>query len=315
MIFHHQLRDLADLPGPLHLALGVFDGVHLGHQAVLAAALDRAARHGGTAVAVTFHPHPASFFAPDRAPKLIVSIEERLRRIEKAGIDEAIVLSFDADLASREPEDFVRDLTGVNARGLATIAVGMDWTFGKGRRGDVALLRALGAGLGFELCALPLVEIEGRRVSSTAIRQALMAGDVAWAAKLLGASHSITGRVVQGRQLGRRIGFPTANLEPEGGLLPGAGVYAVRVRGGGLPTNGLGGVANVGWRPTVEGESIGEPRLEVHVFDFEGDLYGSDLGVEFLSRLREERKFDGLDALKAQIALDAREARRLTASA
>lgn len=309
MTVHRHLEDLADVTGPLHLALGVFDGVHLGHQAVIGAALKFADTGGGSAVVVTFHPHPASFFAPERARRLLTSLEHRLQLIESGGIHEAIVLAFDATLANAEPEAFIQKLITVNPQGLASVSVGADWTFGKGRRGNVSLLRQLGMACGFEVSAQPLVEVEGRRVSSTAIRLAISQGDLASATAMLGRPFTLLGTVVPGRRLGREIGFPTANLETGALMPPASGVYAVRVE---LPLGGSrNGVANLGWRPTVEGSAGGAPRLEVHLFDFDGDLYGKALEVMFIERLREERKFPDLESLRSQIQLDALAARKV----
>lgn len=295
----HSIGELSGVPGPVHLAIGVFDGVHIGHQAVIRASM---AQSAGTAVVVTFDPHPARVLRPDRAPLMLTSTRHKLAILSRLGVPQALVLAFDAQLAGTEAEEFVRQLEAA-CRPLGSIAVGEDWTFGYRARGSVALLRSLG----LTVHAVAPVEVEGVAARSTGVRTALEVGDLAGAARLLGRPPTVLGRVVGGRQLGRRIGFRTANLDLENEQLPPNGVYAVRAT---LDQRPLAGVANLGLRPSVESGEL-ERRLEVHLFDFSEQIYGRDLEVEWTAFLRPERTFPSLEALTAQIAQDAAEARRL----
>ena len=300
----HSIAELAELPGPIFLAIGVFDGVHLGHRAVIGHALRAAEASGGTAVALTFDPHPAAILRPQQAPALLTSTRHKLRLLAQLGVRHALVVTFDAGFAVTPPEEFIRQLAE-SARPLRQICVGEDWAFGKGRKGDLALLRRLGVALGFDAVGLPAVTVDDTTVSSTVIRSAVEAGDLALASRMLGREFSVMGTVAEGKKLGRTLGFPTANLRPESEQLPPNGVYAVRVACGG---KSLGGVANIGIRPTVSPQAT-EPVLEVHLFDFSGDLYGQDLEVSLLRFLRPEQKFPSLDALRNQIAADISAAR------
>jgi riboflavin kinase/FMN adenylyltransferase len=301
-----SIEDLERLPGPLVLSIGVFDGVHLGHQAVLRRSLADAEACGGQAVALTFDPHPMKVLRPDRAPRLLTSTAHKARLIEAVGMPHLLVVTFDAMLAAQSPQDFVRRLAAA-ARPLRQICVGENWTFGAKRAGDVALLRKMGAELNFEVAEVEAVQMDGLTVSSTRIREAVERGDLDTARRLLGRGYTILGTVEPGDQLGRTIGFPTANLRAHNEQYPPDGVYAVRI---GLDGRTWDGVANIGYRPTVA-TGIPERKLEVHLFDFVGDLYGRDLDVDFIHFLRCERKFDGIDVLKAQISEDAQNARRL----
>jgi riboflavin kinase/FMN adenylyltransferase len=291
------IGDLSAVPGPVHLAIGVLDGVHRGHQAVLRAALDQSP---GTAVAVTFDPHPIQVLRPDRAPSLLTSTRHKLSLFERFGIGHALVLGFDAVIAATPAEDFVASLRRA-CRPLGSIAVGHDWRFGRGAGGSVALLETLGV----TVHAVAPVEVDGAVARSTAVRRAVEAGDLAGAVRLLGRPASVLGTVVPGRQLGRTLGFRTANLSLAGELLPPHGVYAVRARWNG---HQLTGVANLGLRPSVESGSP-EPRLEVHLFDFQEDIYGDELEVEWVAFLRPEQSFPSLEALKDQIGRDVLHAR------
>lgn len=302
-----DIAGLRDLPGPLHLAIGVFDGVHLGHRAVIAAARESAQREGGSAVVVTFDPHPVEVLAPENSPRLLTNTPHKLALLGRgAGIGHVLLVRFDRDFASQPGHHFVeRLLAAAPAEGIARICVGEEWRFGKGRSGDVALLERIGAERGFAVSGLGLVEVDGHRVSSTRIREAVATGDLDEAAHLLGRRYSVYGAVVKGRQLGRTIGFPTANLTVAREQLPPAGVYVVTATGTGDAWNG---VANLGYRPTVEGGNA-ELRLEVHLFGLDHEIYGEDLEVTFLTKIRDERKFDGLPALQKQIAEDVAAAR------
>lgn len=306
MTIHRNIGGLGAVPGPVHCAIGVFDGVHLGHQAVIGAALQSAAGDGGTPCVVTFDPHPARVLAPASAPRLLTSTPHKLALLEGLGIREVVVVTFDREFAELPAEDFVRSLHRA-ASSLRRICVGADWRFGNRCTGDVPLLERLGEELGFAVTGVPTVRIGGTVASSTRIREAVAGGDFSVAERLLGRPYTVVGTVVEGRRLGRGFGFPTANLRVHNEQLPPTGVYAVEVRWSG---SRWGGVGNLGYRPTVEGAEI-HRQLEVHLFGFEGDLYGEDLEVEFRAFLRPERKFDSLDALREQISADAAAARRL----
>ncbi len=305
MIRIDQLSDLRTLQEPLHLAMGVFDGVHLGHRAVIQRVLDGAAESGGLPGVLTFEPHPVSVVAPDRAPRrLLASIDHKARVLEQAGVRVLVVIRFDEDFAAKEPEQFIRDLEE-SAVDLRQLAVGQDWMFGKGRRGNLGLLEKLGAEFEIQVDGVPPFLYEGERISSTLIREAIDQGQLERASHLLGRHYSVLGTVLPGRQLGRTIGFPTANLSVQNEQLPPSGVYAVKAKLSGKTYRGVG---NLGYRPTVELQA-GRRLLEVHLFDFSGDLYHRELEVEFGEFIRPEKKFDGLDELKAQIEVDCERAR------
>ncbi len=303
-----KIADLEHLSGPLHLAIGVFDGLHLGHQAVIQAALDSAAQGGGDAVAVTFDPHPVEVIMPRSAPRLLCATSHKLRLLQDIGIRHVLMIPFDREFASLEGREFVELLVAAAPEaGVKLISVGEDWRFGAGRRGDVQLLEELGGQNGFEVSGAKTVEIEGVRASSTRIREAVASGDFGVARKLLGRDYTVFGTVVEGQKLGRTIGFPTANLAVHSEQLPPTGVYAVRAYGAG---DSWDGVANLGYRPTVEG-GLATRLLEVHLFGLEHEIYGEDLEVEFVQFLRGEMKFEGIEALKMQIEKDARQARSI----
>lgn len=298
---------LLDLPQPLHLALGVFDGVHVGHRAVIQAAQASAGETGGSWGVVTFDPHPIRVLAPERAPRqLLASLDHKARLLERMGAEFLLALSFDHALAALSARDFLGLLQQGGA--IASISVGEDWRFGKGREGDVAFLRNMGEEHGFIVNALPPVMHEGERISSTRIRQSIRDGALANAAAMLGRPYGIEGVVIKGQQLGRTIGFPTANLALGEEQLPPDGVWAVHVTCG---SDHWHGVANLGMRPTVDGT---QRVFEVHLFDAAPELYGKTLEVEFVHYLRGERKFDSLEALKAQIEQDALAARACLAA-
>jgi riboflavin kinase / FMN adenylyltransferase len=294
----HSLEDLAALDAPLHLALGVFDGVHIGHQAVIARAVEAAARAGGLAGMLTFDPHPIRVIAPRKAPTaLLATLEHKAAIVSELGVRLFVPLRFDMAFAEMEAADFIERLFAAPVR---TIAVGEDWRFGRNRGGDVPFLTGEAEKRGFRLEAVPPVMIDGDRVSSTRIRQAIRDGNLDDAARMLGRPYSVSGHVVSGDQLGRELGFPTANLPTGDVQLPPEGVWAVRVSDdAGKAWNG---VANLGTRPTVGG---GKRLFEVHLLDFSGDLYGRYLDVRFEKYLRAERKFESLETLRAQIAKDA----------
>jgi riboflavin kinase/FMN adenylyltransferase len=287
-------------------AIGNFDGVHRGHRAVLAAAQAGAAARGAPFAVLTFEPHPRRFFAPAAPPFLLNSFRAKARLMAEAGVEVIFCLRFDRAFARISAEDFVGDVL-VRQLKLGGVAVGGDFAFGHKRGGDVALLRRLGAELGLSVTVIDPVRAGGDMASSSAARERLVAGDPAGAAAILGRWWEVEGRVRQGDRRGRQIGFPTANLPLGDLLLPRLGVYAVRV---GLDTGGdtswHEGVANLGRRPTFGGEEV---RLEAHLFDFDGDLYGRHVRVALVEFLRPEQKFTGLDELRQQIARDCEGAR------
>ncbi len=305
MRLHSSIAELATIPGPVCLAIGVFDGVHLGHQAVIGRALEDAKAASGTAVVVTFDPHPIRVMRPRQAPRLLTSPRHKAQLIAQLGVSELLVLPFTPELSAMPPEEFVLALHAA-CRPLHEICVGHTWSFGRNRAGNLELLKKMGDRLGFNEVGLPAVEIDGEVVSSTAIRAAVEAGDLARAARLLGRDFAILGTVVHGDHLGRTLGFPTANLSAHNEQFPPNGVYAVEAicEGRTLP-----GVVNIGVRPTIATAS-GERVLELHLFDFADDIYGQDVEVIFRRFLRPEMKFAGLDALKTQIAQDVAAARR-----
>ncbi|MCB9612666.1 MAG: bifunctional riboflavin kinase/FAD synthetase [Sandaracinus sp.] len=279
------------------LTPGNFDGVHLGHRALVTAAAEGARRRGCRAVAMFFDPHPITFFRPDEPHPQLTTVARRSELLARVGADVVDVRRFDAEFAALSPEEFVRDAL-VRPHGLVEIVVGADFRFGRGRAGDVETLRALGNEHGFEVTLVEPVDHDGGVVSSTRIRGLLADGAVGAASRLLSRFHDVDGVVVEGDRRGRTIGFPTANLRVEG-MLPADGVYAVLCR---IPgeTELRRGVANLGNRPTFEaGRSV-----EVHLLDFAGDLYGRTLRVGFVERLRGEVRFAGIEALVAQLNAD-----------
>lgn len=301
MLICHRLAELPALGVPLHLALGVFDGVHLGHQEVIARAVSAARRDGGLAGMLTFDPHPIRVIAPQKAPvSSLATLDQKARIVEGLGIGLFISLHFDAELARMEAHDFLDELLRAPVK---TIAVGEDWRFGKGRAGDLSLLRQARDPHGFALEAVAPVMLDGDRISSTRVRQAIRDGSLKAARRMLGRPYTIQGKVIEGRKLGRTLGFPTANVAPGELQTPPDGVWAVRME---IAGEWLPGVANLGWRPTVEGEG---QLLEVHLFDFSGDLYGREIQVEFIEFIRPEEKFGSLEKLQAQIRRDAVRAR------
>ncbi len=301
-----SIPELAQIPGPVFLAIGVFDGVHLGHRAVISTAARHAQEAGGTAVVVTFDPHPAKFLRPQESPRLLTATQHKIALIRSLGVSHLLVLKFDRELASTAPADFVRQLVAA-AKPLREICVGQEWSFGKNRAGNLALLKELGAELDFNVVGVEPVTSEGTIVSSTAIRRAVEAGDFETAARMLGRSYTILGTVEEGQHLGRSLGFPTANLSAHSEQFPPNGVYAAE---GLLEGTTLRGVVNLGVRPTIESE-VPQRVLEFHVFDLDQDLYGKDIELRFLQYLRSEKKFENLAALREQIARDVKSAQEI----
>lgn len=290
------------------VVIGNFDGVHRGHQAVLRQA--RAIASDGTSasrcIVLTFDPHPAEVLGRGLKPKL-TTMPRRIELLRAHGADDVVVEPFTTEFAAWEPERFARDLV-VGRLGARAAVVGANFRFGHNRAGDFETLKALGSQLGFEAVAAEVAGDAEGPFSSTRVRAAVAAGDVARATEVLGRPHSIGGIVVKGDQRGRTIGFPTANLDGAREMLPAHGVYAIRVD---LSRDVRDGVANIGVRPTVGGTSL---RIEAHVFDFEGDLYGASIRIELIDRIRGEQKFAGIDELRAQILKDADAARRALAA-
>lgn len=291
------------------IAIGNFDGVHLGHQALVAVAR-RAAAPGQPVAVLTFEPHPREVFDPVGAPKRLMRVTDKAIALERLGVDQLRILNFDSALCRMSPDQFAREILA-GCLGAAHIVVGEGFRYGAKRAGDIATLRASGNLLGFGVTEVPAVALNGLRVSSTEVRAAVASGDLSAAESLLGRPYSLAGRVGHGQQLGRDLGFPTANLRVHPRAIAVNGIYAVQVLG--LPnTPGRApAVASLGTRPTVGGI---EPLLEVHVFDFSGNLYGRRIEVEFIARLRDEERFDSLSALVAQMHADARRARQILAA-
>ncbi|MCL2524296.1 MAG: bifunctional riboflavin kinase/FAD synthetase [Betaproteobacteria bacterium] len=291
------------VPAPVVLAIGNFDGVHRGHAALLEQLTQAARQTGLTPTVLTFEPHPREFFAPASAPARLATLREKLELLAEAGVAQTMICPFNTRFAALSAEGFIED---VLCRGLRTrhLIIGDDFRFGQGRRGDFALLREAGQRLGFGVTAMPTVSLGDERVSSSGVRRALAAGDMDRAARLLGRPYGMDGQVVHGEKIGRQLGFATANIRVKHNPLPMTGVFAVEV--GGLGERPLPGVANLGIRPSVGGT---RPLLEVHLFDFDRDIYGAHIAVRFVKKLRDEQRFPTFDALKAQIAADAAAAR------
>lgn len=290
---------------PSAVTIGNFDGVHLGHQAMLHQLVRIASQRGLVACAVIFEPHPREFFAPDKAPARLSSLREKLQMLGECGITHVHICAFNRVFSQLAAEVFIERIlvSGLQARYLL---IGDDFRFGAGRAGDFALLRAHGAQNGFEVAAMDSVTLDELRISSTAVRESLAAGDLDLAGRLLGRPYSISGRVVDGDKLGRDIGFPTANIQLKHNRPPLTGIFVVHVRG--LADTPLPGVASLGVRPTVK--KNGRPVLEVHLLDFDRSIYGQHVCVDFLARLRDEEKYPDVPALVAQIGRDVENARQ-----
>lgn len=285
---------------PLALAIGNFDGIHLGHQALLKRLIETASLKGLKSGVMTFEPHPREFFTPAQAPARLTSLREKLELFGEAGVEYAYVCPFNRRFAAVTAEDFMHRILR-DAMKTRVVLVGDDFRFGAGRQGAATDF----AQAGFELINLPQVSLEGKRVSSTAVREALARADLDAAARLLGRTYSISGKVVHGEKIGRQLGYPTANIHMLHDRPPLFGVYAVKLEG--LASTYLPGVASLGVRPTVEAH--GRPKLEVHLFDFNQDIYGRHVRVHFMHKIRDEMKFADLATLKQWIEADERAAR------
>ena len=302
----HFIPELSRLNGPLFLAIGVFDGVHRGHQAVISTSADHARAVNGTPVVVTFDPHPEKVLRPQSAPHLLSATRHKIALIRALGVGHLLIINFDKQFAATEPEDFVGQLA-THSKPLQEICVGHEWSFGKNRRGNLDLLKKLGAKMNFHVIGVTPIKSNDEVVSSTAIRRAVERGDFARAAAMLGREYTILGTVVRGDDLGKKIGFPTANLSAHSEQFPPNGVYAAETRINGEVHRG---VLNLGVRPTItSGKS--ERVLEVHLFDFNREIYGKDVEVRFVKFLRPEMKFKNVDELTAQIRRDVDQAREL----
>lgn len=302
----HVATELKPAGRKVCVAIGVFDGVHLGHQQVIRQTLADAEQHEALAVVITFDQHPNSIVAPDRVPPLVYSLPQKIRAIDALGVDAAWLIRFDEPFSRQSGEEFVRGMARDFGL-LHSICVGSDFTFGHKRSGNVALLKTLGAELRFAVHGIGAVALDGQPVSSTRIREAVRAGQFDSASQMLGRGYSLAGQVVKGEQLGRKLGYPTANMNVPGLLLPPNGVYAAHTRVKGKTFRA---VLNIGARPTVSPEAA-SPRVEAHLLGFRDNLYGEELEIAFVGKLREEQKFPSTDALKEQIARDIEESARL----
>ena len=302
-----SISELSKLRGPLFLAIGVFDGVHLGHQAVISTSAQHARAANGTAVVVTFDPHPEKVLRPKTAPHLLTATPHKIALIRDLGMAHLLIITFDKQFAATEPEEFVHELVE-HSKSLREICVGHEWSFGKNRRGNLKLLNQFGARFDFGVVGIPPVTVNGELVSSTTIRKAVETGDLAKAAQMLGREYTVLGTVVSGDNRGKKIGFPTANLSAHNEQFPPNGVYFAEAKLEGVIYPG---VVNLGYRPTVDTRKS-ERILEIHLFDFDHDIYGKDLEVRFIRYLRPETKFESVEALVRQIGLDVKQARKLS---
>ena len=299
-IFHGT--ENANIARPTVLTLGVFDGLHLGHQRIMHKVVERSKAVGASATAITFDPHPRSVLHPESAPPLLQTLDQRLANFEVLGIEQAIVIRFDREFASQSAEVFLHDIIHdrLHAR---EVYLGKGFAFGRARGGNIDLLRRMSSELGFTADEVDEVTVRGQRISSSKIRELLAAGSTNLARRMLGRPYGVEGVIVRGDRRGHAIGFPTANLHPHNRVIPKFGVYATATLIDGVWRRSI---TNIGVRPTFGSES--EPSIESYIFDFDRELYGDVLRVRFLHRIRDERKFNGVDELKAQIEKDTRRA-------
>lgn len=289
---------------PVALTIGNFDGVHLGHQAMLQRMEEAARKRGLPACVMTFEPHPREFFTPEQAPTRLTSLREKLELFEQYGVERVFICRFNQQFSRIDANDFIRDFLHRRLQ-VKWALIGDDFRFGAKRAGHFALLSEAGEKLGFEVEAMHSIKAGDLRVSSTAVREALAGGDLALARTLLGRPYSISGRVEHGDNLGHKIGFPTANIQLKHNRPPLWGIFAVEVHG--LAGQPLQGAASLGVRPTVKNN--GRPTLEVHLFDFDRQIYNQHVRVDFMHKLRDEMKFPDLETLTAQIATDVENAK------
>lgn len=302
------LANLKPLKGGCVLTIGNFDGVHLGHKAVIESLARRGAELGLPVAVMLFEPQPLEYFLGDNAPSRLTRLREKILRLAELPVDHVLILHFNQTFANQEPEDFIRKVL-VEGLHVKHLVVGDDFHFGKSRRGNVAMLRRAGEIAEFDVEDTPSFQVDGQRVSSTLIRDALGAGDLARAKKLLGRHYSVCGRVAHGQKRGRLLGFPTANIRMFRKNTPVEGVFAVTMTG--IGGREIPGVANVGTRPTVGGgKSV---LLETHLFRFDGEIYGRTVEVHFRKKIREELRFNSFEELRAQIGKDVAAAKEILA--
>ncbi len=300
-IFHGT--ENANILKPTVLTLGVFDGLHLGHQRIMKTVVDRAKLTGAVPTAITFDPHPRAVLHPASAPPLLQTLDQRLANFEVLGIKQAIVIPFTRDFAGQPAEVFLENIVRDRLH-AKEVYLGKGFAFGKDRGGNIDLLREMSSKLGFVADEVDEVQLRGRRVSSSKIRELLAEGRVNLARRMLGRPYGVEGVIIRGNRRGHTIGFPTANLKPHNRVIPRYGVYSTATLIDGTWRKSI---TNIGVRPTFENDA--EPSIESFIFDFDGDLYGDVLRVRFLHRIRDERKFNGIDELKAQIEKDSARAR------
>lgn len=288
----------ANIQRPTVLTLGVFDGLHLGHQKIMETVAERAAAVDAVATAITFDPHPRAVLHPESAPPLLQTLDQRLANFEVLGIEQAIVIPFDAQFAGQPAEDFISRVIHDRLQ-AKEVHLGKDFAFGKDRGGNIGLLKKMSEELGFIAAEVPEVRLRDRRISSSRIRHLLNDGSVNLARRMLGRPYGVEGPIIRGARRGHTIGFPTANLHPNNRVIPKFGVYATATLVNGEWRKSI---TNIGVRPTFQNDA--EPSIETYIFDYKGDLYGNVLRVRFLHRIRDERKFSGIDELKAQIKHD-----------
>ncbi len=304
-------RDLSAILPPVYrksiAAIGIFDGVHIGHQFILNRVVRRARRLGKKSLVITFDPHPAVVLSPRNTPPMIMSVSHRLRVLEEIGMDACWVIHFTRRIARQEAWKFVRDFLSAKL-GVSEIWVGKGFRFGKGNLGTIELLRMLGKRYGFSTREITPIQLGKQKISSTQIRRLIEKGELSKAEKLLGRSVSILGTVIHGENLGKKIGFPTANLNPHHESIPPRGVYAVRAV---LDAKHYRGVVNIGIRPTVKIKKNPKIAIEVHLIDFSGNLYGKDIELLFVKKLRDEKLFPSVKTLAKQIQKDIQKTRKI----
>ncbi|HTK26377.1 MAG TPA: bifunctional riboflavin kinase/FAD synthetase [Pyrinomonadaceae bacterium] len=301
MKIFHGLEN-ANILRPTVLTLGVFDGLHLGHQRIMQTVVERAKAVNAVATAITFDPHPRAVLHPESAPPLLQTLDQRLANFEVLGIEQAIVIAFDREFAAQPAEDFLTNIVHDRLH-AKEVYLGKGFAFGKNRGGNIDLLRKMSKELGFFANEVEEVTLRGKRISSSKIRRLLSEGRVNLVRRMLGRPYGVEGVIIRGNRRGHTIGFPTANLHPHNRVIPKFGVYASATLVGGVWRRSI---TNIGVRPTFENQA--EPSIETYLFDFDGDLYGDVLRVRFLHRIRDERKFSGIDELKSQIEKDSRRA-------
>lgn len=295
----HAAKELEPGGSKVCLAIGFFDGVHLGHQQIIRQTISDARQHEARALIVTFDRHPSAVVAPNRIPPLVYSLPQKLRVIGSLNVDALLLIHFDRAFSEQPGEAFIRGLSRDLGQ-IQSLCVGSNFAFGHKRGGNVALLKTLGGELKFAVHGMAAVSLDGKVVSSTRVREAIWVGDLDAASQMMGRAYSLAGKVVRGDQLGRQLGFPTANLDVTGLALPPHGVYAVHAR---AQEQDHRAVVNIGSRPTLQNPEP-QVRVEAHLLDFEGDLYGQELELVFIKKLRDEQKFDSLPALMEQITRD-----------